>query len=776
MSNKDIYSKSRRGLVFFTLPIRKIALFLLDLLILSSCMFSLPWNALPVHADSGPVTVSYPVYHHHSGNSDSGGGCYSRTSSYTRQIEIPCGGTLYYWGDDWGTSECDRCGASYFGNRGGESCPHSEYGEETVYYYELGCGHSQNEVVGYVTYTRDTTDWTKQVTATVSYRNLGMSVASNPYSMNGTRNSDGVFTITENGNYRFTLIADSNSSVTAHTMNIRNIDHYGPAVLSYSTDPSDWTTEDVTVTLDSVADLQPDGTEGCGLCAAPYSFDGGQTWTDSPVFTYSGNGAHSVLLKDNLDNITDYSLTIGNIDREAPRILKFDYDHTPNIRSLTIEVACDDVMSDGRNGVGLDDLAYSYDGGQTWTDETTHTIDSNSLIEFRVRDKLGNTASLDESITNIDDCAPTVTYVIRPDYWTNTDVDVLLTVRDLNADGSEGIGLPENFISYDGCRSWTDKTTVVRKNNGTIALTVRDLHDNTASHSVIVNNIDKNPPSIDITCNMSDDKESAILYADVYDGESGIAEGSVEWSGPAGGGGTTLEIYENGTYTVRCMDIAGNESSASIEVSDIDTDNGDDPYITPTPTPTPSVTPDVRPLKPSNDNNPGDEGPEPDIVEEEEVIIPVSDSDPRPEEIKKIDNNKKLSLFDLLKDRWRSLSAWLKAVLILLLLLLLAGLILLLFFWYRSIGIHNSTGEQSIGGPDEEKYILMGYKFIHHKDGHFAADVPVSVWDRCTTTNFKFTFNPLFVFIHRDEEICISFPEDVVFTEKVARRIYILVR
>ncbi len=778
MSNKDICSKSRRGLIFLRKKLRILNM-ILTISILAVTVLCMPGSYLTVHADSGPISVTCPVYHHHSGDSENGGGCYSNYQSYTRTIEIPCGGTLYYWGDAWGTSECDRCGASYFGNRGGESCPHSEYGEETVYYYELGCGHSQNEVVGYVTYTRDTTDWTKQVTATISYRNLGMSVASNPYSMNGTRNSSGVFTITENGNYRFTLIADSNSSVTSHTMNIRNIDHTGPTVVGYSLDPSDWTTGDVTVTLDNVTDLQPDGSEGCGLCEEPYSFDGGQTWTTVTSHTYSSNGTHSILIKDALGNITDYPLTVGNIDREPPRIVRFDYDHTPNVRTVEIEVECDDVLEDGRNGAGLDDLPYSYDGGVTWTDETTLEIDSNQVIEFRVRDKLGNTASFDETIGNIDNYAPTVTYVIRPDRWTNQDVDVIFSVTDINGDGSEGIGLPENFISYDGGRSWTSNTTVHRKSNGVITLSVRDLNDNSAPFTMTVSNIDKNPPSINITCNMADDNESAVLYADIYDGESGVDEGSIEWSGPSGGGGTTLEISENGTYTVRCRDIAGNESYASIEVSDIDDGDDDDDVtrIKPTPAPTPKIVPNIRPLRPSSAGDTSGDAQVPDIIEEEEdVIIPESKTDPKPVKLKRINDNKNKSLRDRFMEWWDNLATWQKILFILLILLLLFGLFLLFMLWYRSVGIHNSTGEKASDDSDEEKYILMAYKLIHTSDGHFTVEVPESVWNRSATTAFKFTFNPLFVFFHRDEEICISFPEDVVRTEHIDCKIYILVR
>ena len=125
---------------------------------------------------------------------------------------------------------------------------------------------------------------------------------------------------------------------------------------------------------------------------------------------------------------------------------------------------------------------------------------------------------------------------------------------------------------------------------------------------------------------------------------------------------------------------------------------------------------------------------------------------------------------------WDNLATWQKILFILLILMLLFGLFLLFMLWYRSVGIHNSTGEKASDDSDEEKYVLMAYKLIHTSGGHFTVEVPESVWNRSATTAFKFTFNPLFVFFHKDEEVCIYFPEDVVKTEQIIDKIYVLVR
>ena len=772
MSKRDLLTGSRGGSFFHSGIIKILSIFLLTVCLLAQTAISLPGDFPEVHADSPVFSVTYPITHRHTGSEGSGGGCYSVSHSGTRDIEVPCGGTLYYWGDEWGTSECDRCGASYFGDCSGQGCPHSETRSESYTYYSLGCGRSSGQVVGYVTYTKDTDDWVKEVTATVSYENHGMGVASDPYYMNGQRNSDGVFTITENGNYTLSLVVDGNSSVTPCTITVNNVDHYGPSVIDYHLDPSDWTTEDVTVTLDEIADLQPNGTEGCGLCDDPISYDGGETWTSDTSHTYQDNGTYSILLKDNLDNITDYPVTIGNIDREPPRILKFEYDHTKNIRSLVIEVECDDVLSDGRNGVGLDDLPYSYDGGVTWTDETILELFENQTVEFRVRDKLGNTAELDEEITNIDCYPPTVTYTLNPSVWTNRDVTVTFHVADINADGTDGIGLPELYISYDGRKTWTDKTQVTRSLNGNITLSTRDLHDNMIVYSMDVTNIDKVDPSVSINIDMAEDHKYAVLTAEASDDASGIDEGSYVWWGPDGGEGKEIEVNRNGTYHVRVKDIAGNEAEASIEITDID--EIPDYVLEPTPAAVFNIFPNIHRVKSSSSN---EAVVEEETLEEEVEIIPTPELAEADENIvQPSDNDLHRSLWDRFADWWNSLPLWLKIALTVLMIILLLGLILLFILWYRSVGIYSSTGERISVGPDEERYTFMGYKLIHTDDGHYTVTVPESIWNRAVTTSFKFTFNPLFAHIHKGEEVCISFPEDVVKTEHIERRIYVLVR
>ena len=143
MSMKDIFKRSHRG-PFFNPVFKTVLTALLSACILIQTVSYAPFALIKAHAEeNNGISVTYTIYHQHTGNSDSGGGCYNIARTGTRSYEEPCGGTLYYWGDDWGTSECDRCGASYHGDRGGQSCPHSETRYESYTYFNMFGGAVQ---------------------------------------------------------------------------------------------------------------------------------------------------------------------------------------------------------------------------------------------------------------------------------------------------------------------------------------------------------------------------------------------------------------------------------------------------------------------------------------------------------------------------------------------------------------------------------------------------------------------------------------------------------
>lgn len=723
------------------------------------------------YTDEEVLIVKKRILHAHTGSED-GGGCYTIPREEYEQVEVWCSGTLHYWGDEWGTSECNVCGASYTGNRGGESCPHSHMETRTVTKYSIGCGRS-GALVGNVTYRISPSEWTKEVNIDVEIENIGMRLAQKPYKFGGQSYTEGHFTVTENGKYSLGINADANSSVSMgnYTAVITNIDKTGPVLKKYTVIPSDWTRDGVDVIFDEAADLQPDGSEGCGLADEAYSYDNGNTYSTLASCHYKENGTYEFLIRDRLGNAKVNTVTVGNVDNEAPNIVKVIYDKTPNVRTVEVEIECNDLMQNGKEGCGLDDTPYSFDGGKTWNKEGRLLVDSNRTIEFCVRDRLGNIKSENIIIDNIDDEGPAVAHKITPDNWTNGDVTVIFSAKDINIRGESGAGLPVLCYSYDGGKTWTNSATVEVSYNRPVHIMVRDNNENYTYYHMDVNTIDRIPPSICFNIEYDEDGNHARLIADVTDNLSGVDIQTLNWSGQGKYSRTNyLDVDTEGNYTFSVCDKAGNSAENKVEVDEIQTPPGGDdgdgdgsvPEIIPS-TPIPEIPDAVIPEIP-------EKGPDISSVKREEIaesieeVVEEEQESTRMEDIRNADSTalteQMVSNDDSggIRGWWKGLSMFKRMLILLLLMLIIILLILILFLWSRSVMV--LCDKNGAKGVNNE--LFLGIKYIRYKKGHYCIEIDEKMWNRAETTHFMFRFSLIFRLLHSGEDIYITFPGEQI--------------
>ena len=513
------------------------------------------------------------ILHHHTGNSESGGGCYSLKKTGTNTEKIKCDGTMNYWAA-YNTTTCSRCGASYSGDQSGRGCWYEE--TETTYYtyYDLGCGLEEGACVGTLTVTQSTTDWAKSLVLTASYANTGNMTVYNPsFIWNGTQPSgSSTYGVNANGTYTLQLNADENSDTQSAvlTIDVRNIDVTAPMLKTHSIEPaSAWTKDGVTVALVGAVDLQPDGSAGSGLHETPYSYDGGKSWTAESSHHYTENGTYSIFVRDRLGNNSSYTISFGNVDNAPPVIKSVEFDHTENIPLTEIVVSASDLQPDGSAGSGLHETPYSFDGGKTWSADNTFAVTQNGTVKIAVRDQLGNIVYREENIQNLDRTAPKFSYTMSTEFWTNKEVSLHLSASDVNEDGTDGSGLADTWYSLDNGKTWSGEEILVFEKNIRLAITVRDRNDNTSTVWVNIDQIDKEEPSVLLNMEILEDglNKKVKLQAQGEDDDSGLHEEAYSWDG----GNTfsdqdTKIITENGTYQVHVRDKAGNCSNAVIEV------------------------------------------------------------------------------------------------------------------------------------------------------------------------------------------------------------------
>ena len=703
-------------------------------------------------AAAEPLLFQKTVYHQHTGDS-SGGGCYQEKHTESRTVEVPCGGTLYYW-PELDTSQCTECGASYHGDQSGRSCWHTTTKTETSSYYTASCGKSENTPVGNVYLTQSTDEWTKELTLKASYDSVnGMRVSTLPYIWNGEAATDrDSYSVRENGLYRLRLNADANSNTgrAEIAVPIHNIDVTAPSVLKTVKEPEEeWTDSSVLVRLEDVRDLQPDGSEGCGLHEKPYSYDGGNSWTEETSFQYKENGRHTVYVRDRLENAGTFDVEVNRIDCTGPEICRTEYDETDNIAETVLQIEAKDLQPDGSEGCGLHEKPYSFDGGETWTDESSSVVTRNGTLHIAVRDRLENRTEKEVEITNIDSRGPEVSFRMVEESWTNQDVKIYLSAKDCGMDGTEGAGLPADWYSLDGGETWSGEPVLNVGENTELRLTARDLNDNRTVLTVSVVQIDRILPWVNLEMRNTD--AGVELAATAGDEESGLADEAYSWdNGCSFGRNATLPVTENGVYRITVRDRAGNRNCSQITVDSLKAGNENSPKPDSTgkiPAVTEKET--VRKEKPvmeknrtpqETDTGSRDEKKEPEKEPEKEhlEIIPDRDVPKAP-----------FPLQDVLIG-----TGILLCSVLLVLLPLLTG--------YRKVRFYERDGE--------------GYRFICNlrlKDCEdiFAVEITEKVMARCLTTDFQFKLPGLFVKNHRGECMNLFFPGDRVRICRVEKEI-----
>lgn len=732
-------------------------------------VFLFPIDGYADEADTTELIFSQNLYHKHTGSSSSKGGCYTVKKTRTKTEEEKCQGTMVYY-PAVGRTSCDRCGASYEGDKSSRECWTTTTKTVTETYYDLGCNMSANTQMGTLTVRKSTDDWTKSLTLQAFYEVTDkVKVKENPFIWNGAdATSDSELVVTENGTYTLQLNAGSNVNTKKGivTIPVNNIDKTGPAVLSSVQNPlSDWTREGVMVDSIAAEDRQPDGTYGCGLHEEPFSFDGGKTWTEENAHFYTENGTYEIMLRDKLENVSGHNIHITNID-VTPPTANVEYDKNANLAEVTIFVNATDVQPDGSNGCGLHEEAYSYDGGKTWRADSAYTVCKNGKMEIAVRDKLENICHLGEDIGNIDDCGPRLLYTLQPDSWTKENVVIHLEVEDKNADGSNGIGLPQEWYSLDGGNSWQSENTFVAEENKTISLVLRDIHDNRSQEQIVIDKIDRVKPKVSIEKRKHYSKEDGRkieLIAKVKEKGAGLAKKAYSWNGAPYSKESSIFVSSNGTYTLKVCDAVGNVGKASIEINSFPEDKGEDD-IPPSSEEETTTMPEETRTADSTEEEGGKETPDTTTEESESeeetqtesMIVVMEELGDEPESV--------LSQ-EVTKENGNPFWKWLLTLMLAFLFLVMA--LFALFAWLRTIAVYVKDAEGRMH--------FMGRRWIHLKEERYEVRVSESMFDNCETGHFCFKPAWGFVQLNEESEIYFHFPESICISRRISEKMEITV-
>ena len=191
-----------------------------------------------------------------------------------------------------------------------------------------------------------------------------------------------------------------------------------------------WTNSDLEIII-TATDWTKQNVIGSGIDKIYYSLDNQKTWQE---LTPDNNGQASFFIKeefnktiyvkatDKAGNTSIITNTSIKIDKTPPLLRVSGNPGSWTNYSITISLIASD------NGSGLDNQAYSYDGGITWTSQKTSTFTNRANVSFKVRDKAGNITTQTEAIL-IDKISPTGTLQTNTN-WTTTGKTVTINASD----------------------------------------------------------------------------------------------------------------------------------------------------------------------------------------------------------------------------------------------------------------------------------------------------------------------------------------------------------
>lgn len=235
---------------------------------------------------------------------------------------------------------------------------------------------------------------------------------------------------------------------------------------------------------------------GCGLNEKAYSWNGG-AWTSENRWEINENGVYTLKVRDALGNESTKTVTVSNIDREAPEIsMKI----TPKGKMTTYqgvlwsteaELSAD--AADPKSGVreisATDSSGRVLGQVQSPLETGVETLKleglkiKNGSYKIKAVDMLGNSGTTEEkTIAHIDGEAPLIKNIGQVE---KEDGTVLLTVEAED----KGIGLGDLPYSIDGGKTWQKEPSFVVEEEGDYEICVRDRLEQTAEDHVRVEEI-----------------------------------------------------------------------------------------------------------------------------------------------------------------------------------------------------------------------------------------------------------------------------------------------
>lgn len=382
---------------------------------------------------------------------------------------------------------------------------------------------------------------------------------------NGTTiaaNADGSYSVTgiPAGDYTITATDAAGNTATQQVTVTEKQQAPTVTVPSNTVSSADGQTATTTITVDP---------HGSSVSAVEPKESGAQvtrTAENQYQFTATANGSYTVEVTtaDNLSASVALQVTgIQEKTNEPPVIQLGEQQLNAAMTEVTIPVTVSDPDGNAAN------VKLTASGGSLTGEggSYTFTATANGSYTFTAVDKDGNQATANAYVEKIiGNIAPAIR-AGQPQVSAGTATTAITADPNGGAAITSVTGSEGCTVAPQGDGSYLLTTSA----NGTYTVTATNALGKTAQTTVTVSGIDNTPPVIgEPSVSYSEDRKTATVSLSVTD-EGGVA--SVTFAGiemSASGGSYQASVSQNGSYTVVAVDQAGNQQSATVQVSGID--------------------------------------------------------------------------------------------------------------------------------------------------------------------------------------------------------------
>ena len=331
------------------------------------------------------------------------------------------------------------------------------------------------------------TDWVKETTLSVIASDAGVGGIQYSFDNGVSYGATNQRKIDSNGEIHIKVKDSLGNESESKVVNITKIDKTAPVINTVEQKRVSKYVTEVTVNAKD--------TES-GL--AEYSFDNGTTWQTSPTKSFTESGTISIKVKDKVGNISDVKTEQITVNGNLP-VVKIennggDYVIPTGATTATVHPIID-VESDSQctifyavsNSSNTRPTTYASIQANRTTLNLTMGAGNNYLWTYAV-DQFGlESEPCASNVFSVKNSAITLTP--NTTNWTNQDVTVNITYGD---------GLTENQKAGVGNNKAPNATQVTLLENGTVYAEATDKAGNKVHNSLVINNIDKTVPVVEI--------------------------------------------------------------------------------------------------------------------------------------------------------------------------------------------------------------------------------------------------------------------------------------